>query len=405
MATHIDVIGSHNVARKVVEKLRLAENPKMQEDYQETAESYVDIRDWIADLLLKKLNINPSRESSLIDIGFKSVDPNFSALVANTFAEAFMQTTIELRAQPAKSNAEWFDEQLKSLKQRLEQAQAELSRYQQETGIVEIDARLDIENTRLNDLSKLLVESQGRTDELQSRKNLLSGFNIRDLVASESLQEVQNSPLVQSLKTELAKSEANFAELSKHLDKNHPQYKQARAQIDSLQQRINAEVKQVLNSMTSGLSSSQQRDSMLSKALAEQKSKVLKLKQDRDQVAVLSQAVDNAQLAYNTAVQRSVQTRMESEMSHTNVSILNPAIPPDKASSPKLLINLILSIFIGGMLGLGAALGLEVLNRRVRSEFDVAEVLGLPVLGVINARQEKARRWSFGRNASGKYRY
>ena len=63
MATQAEVIASHNVARKVVEKLKLSDNPQMQKDFPKMQEDFAkaenkakyigDIRDWAADLLLK----------------------------------------------------------------------------------------------------------------------------------------------------------------------------------------------------------------------------------------------------------------------------------------------------------------------------------------------------------------
>jgi chain length determinant protein EpsF len=380
MATQVDIIESHSVARKVVEKLRIAESPQVQEDYADE-DTTANIVDWLANLLLKKLEVTPSRESNLIEIAYTAVSPEFSALVANAFADAYIQTSVELRAQPAKLNADWFDMQMQSLRQKLETAQAKLSDYQQQYGIVAIDDRLDIENSRLTDLSRLLVESQGRTDELESRRSLLG--NNKGSESTDSMQEVLDSPLIQSLKAELAKTEANLEFLSKKYDRNHPQIKQVEAEAASLHQKINTEIRRVQNSMLSGLTSAKQRDEIFAKELAEQKAKVLELKKQRDEIAVLSHEVENAQRTYDTAMQRTVQTRMESELNHTNISILNPAIAPASPSKPKLLLNFIISVFLGGMLGLGAALIAEMLDRRVRSVFDIAEALDLPVFAVI----------------------
>ena len=65
IATQVDVIASHNVARKVVKKLELSENPQMQKDFPKMQKDFAkagsigDIRDWAADLLLKKLAMTP----------------------------------------------------------------------------------------------------------------------------------------------------------------------------------------------------------------------------------------------------------------------------------------------------------------------------------------------------------
>lgn len=383
IATQVDIISSHNVARKVVEKLKLADNPQIQEDFAVT-ESKVSIVDWLADSFQKKLDVKPSRESSLIEVSFTAVDPQFAAIIANAFADGYIQASVELRSQPAKLSADWFDQQMLSLRERLERAQAKLSSYQQQYGIVATDDRLDIETSRLIDLSRQLVESQAKTDELQSRKNLLN-ISHKAQNSNDSLQEVLNSSLIGSLKAELATKEANFAQLSKRYDKNHPQYKQAEAEINSLQQRINAEIKSVQNSMHSGLESSKQRDEILAKDLAEQKAKVLELRKQHDEIAVLSHEVENEQRTYDTAMQRTVQTRMESELSHTNISILNPAIPPATPAKPKIVLNILISIFMGGVLGIGSAFLLEMLDRKVRSALDISENLDLPVLAVLPA--------------------
>lgn len=390
IATQAEMISSQHVARKVVDKLKLHQIPELQEDFA-TAKVNGDIRDWIAEMLLKKLDIRPSRESSVMQVDFTFDDPQTAADIANAFADAYIQTTIELRAQPAKLNADWFDTQLTTLRERLEQAQLVLSNYQQQHGIVATSDRIDLENSRLADLSRQLVENQARTHALQSRKNLLSS-TVKRGGSSGSLPEVLNNPLIQSLKTELARVEASFAELSRRVDVNHPQYRQAQAEMNNLQQKIHAETNLVLSSIGNDAASANQLDTLLANALAEQKAKVLGLKQQNDEIAVLNREVENAQRVYDATMQRAVQTRMESEMNQTNISILNPAIPPQKHAKPKLLLNLIISIFLGTLLGVGAALLAELMDRRVRSAFDISELLTIPVFAVVAASTTKPKR-------------
>ena len=382
MASQIDVIASHNVARKVAIKLNLSSDPKWQEDYAK-AKIHGDFNDWAADVLLKKhLDISPSRESGLIKIDFTYSDAQFAANAANAFVDAYIKTSIEMRAQPAKLSADWFDSQIASLRERLEHSQSVQSTYEQVHGIVATDDRLDLESARLLDLSKQLVESQAQTRELLTHQG----------GSAQSLQEVLSSPLIQSLKSELARAEADFAELVKRLDVNHPQYKQAKAQVNSLEQKLQSETRMVLKSIKGDVSASIQRDSQLTKALADQKTKVLELKQEHDEIAVYKREVENAQRAYDSAMQRAGQTRMESEMNQTNISVLNPAIPPQKHSKPRVFLNMILSIFLGGMLGIGSALVAELMDRRVRSSFDISETLGIPVFAVISGTTTRPTR-------------
>jgi polysaccharide biosynthesis transport protein len=402
LATQVDIIGSHNVARKVVEKLKLTDDPETQKNFakdKEKSDAPIDIIDWKANLLIKKLDITPSHDSSVIQIEFKSGNPESAAKIANAFATAYIQTSIELRAQAAKLIADWFEKQMVLLRERLEHAQLVLSSYQQKYGIVTIKDRIDLENAHLTDLSGQLMNSMARTNELQSRKDFLA-TTIKQGAALESFQEVLKSTTIGLLKSELATAEANFVKLSKWADINHPQYQQLKAEVNSLQQKIKSEIQLELNSIDSNLSSSQQLDKIIATALAEQKAKVLELKKQNDEIAVFQREVENAQRAYDAAMQRGVETRMESEMSQTDISILNPAIPPTKASNPKMRLNMILSIFLGGILGAGSAILVELLDRRVRSAIDILEVLDLPVFALISAQPSKTKRilWPFYSN-------
>ena len=126
---------------------------------------------------------------------------------------------------------------------------------------------------------------------------------------TQSLQEVLSSYLIQSLKSKLARADASFAELAKRVGKNHPLYKQAKAEVNSLQQKLRSEIKMVLSSINSEATSSIQRDSLLAKALAEQKTKVLKLKKQHDEIVVYKREVENAQRAYDVAMQRAGQNQ------------------------------------------------------------------------------------------------
>ncbi|MFN8990439.1 MAG: chain length determinant protein EpsF, partial [Betaproteobacteria bacterium] len=95
---------------------------------------------------------------------------------------------------------------------------------------------------------------------------------------------------------------------------------------------------------------------------------------------VLAKEVDNAQKAFDVASQRFQTTKLESQTSLTNISVLSPALPPSEPSSPLLLLNTLLALVVGAVVGIAMALLVETLNRRVRSAAGLREALGAPVL-------------------------
>lgn len=383
MATQIDIISSKNVALRVVDSLRLASSPAVQAQWREASEGKGSVRDWLADLLLKKLEIMPSRESSVVEISFKGADPAFAAAVANAFADEYQKIAVQLKTEPAKKASAYFNEQTKQLRDNLEAAQARLSKYQQEKGIVSLDNnRVDVELSRLNDLSAQLVAAQTQAMEATSRERMATGVGSPD---------VANNALIQSLRVSLASGEAKLAEAASRYGRNHPAYQSASAEVGKMRAELNAALGSVSKSVGSNAQIYRQRESELRAELAAQKTRVLELNRTRDELGVLLKDLDSAQRAFDSASQRFSQTRIEAQSEQSDISILNPAVPPTEPAGPRVLLNTLVSILLGTILGVGLALLLELLNRPVRSVGDVKDMLGIPVLGTIEWRMKRPR--------------
>ncbi|MTV41913.1 chain length determinant protein EpsF [Duganella radicis] len=385
MATQVDIISSRNVALRVVDALKLAQSPAVLAEFNASTGGRGDVRDWLAELLLKKLDIAPSRESSVIDITFKGSDPQFVAAVANAFADEYQRVAIQLKVDPLKRASAYFNDQIKTLRDNVEAAQSRLSKYQQEHGIVSVDNRLDVETNRLNDLSAQLVAAQGQRMEASSRQNMALGAS-----GSES-PDVLTNPLIQNLKANLSQSEAKLAEMAQRLSPNHPQYQSAAAETEKLRNELKAQLRLVANSVGNNATVLSQREGAIRAALEAQKTKVLELNRTRDELSVLARDVDNAQRAFDTTSQRFSQTRVEGQAEQSDIAVLNPAKPPIEPSNPKIALNIALSVVLGAMLGIGFAVLAEVFDRRVRGEVDLVDTLDIPVFGAIDWKDTPAR--------------
>jgi len=380
LATQIDIIGSERVALRVVELTRMDQVPMLREQWRdETNGSGGDngFRVWLAALLQKRLSVRPSttRESNVINIGYQGPDPAFAAAIANAFSQAYIETNLELKVGPAQQYAQWFSDQTKEVREKLEVAQRKLSAYEQEHGILAGDGRFDVENQRLADLNSQLSLAQGQGAESRSRQS--------QIASAESLPEVMANPVVASLKTELARLEADRSQLSERLGPNHPMIRELNEKITEQRQRVAAETQRVANSLGTTSRISAERIKEITDEIEKQQARVLELKKHRDQIAVLQRDIENAQKAYDLVTQRLTQTNLEGQMQQTNISVLTPATPPLEHSSPKIVLNTIISVFLGILLGIGVALLLELRDQRVRGSEDLMQNLDVPLLGVI----------------------
>ena len=375
MATQVDVINSNRVAERVVKMLRMDESSEIREQWVEGG-SKGDFIVWLANLLKKKLDIKPSRESNVIHIEFTGSDPNFAAAVSNAFAQAYIDVNLDLKVAPARQYAQWFKEQTAAARDQLEQAKSALSAYQQESGLVATDERLDYEVAKLNELSTQLTIIQAQTSDSSSKRKAFED--------PETLAEVMQNPLVNSLKSDIARLDAKLQESSAYLGPNHPQTKRTQSELASLRSKLSAETRKIHSSIGTSYEVGKRKEQELLQAMERQKERVLELNKQRDQMSVLKGDVEAAQRNFEGISQRSALTRLESLSVQTNITPLNPASVPSEPSKPRLLLNMLVSIFLGTLLGVGAALVVELMNRRVRSVEDIVEAIEIPVLAVMS---------------------
>jgi chain length determinant protein EpsF len=385
MATQQDIITSERVARRVVETLGLDRVPLFRQEWQQSSEGHGDIISWLASNIQKRLTVTQTAESNVINLTVKWPDAKAAASLANAFARAYIDTAIELKTDSAKQYATWFDERSRALRGDLEAKQKSLSDYQNNNQIVATDDRLDIENTRLAELSSQLVSIEGQVHDSQSREQQAVG-------AADSTPEILQSQVIATLKGDLSLSEAKLKDIATQLGTNHPDYIRTDAEVRSLRDRLSTETAKVIGSLGEATRVNQRREHDISAALEAQKKRVLDLKHQRDEAAVLQNDVLTAQRNLDSVTQRLAQSSLESQTPQANIALLTPATEPIRYSSPNYFVNLVLGTFVGIIVGIGSALLLEAKNPRIRADEELVSLLKVPLLGRICATNVKSKR-------------
>jgi chain length determinant protein EpsF len=403
MSTQLDILTSPAVALRVVDQLKLTErsdigtllaepNPLKRAWWflnslfipaEQGKEG--DMRDLIADRLLSHLAVKSNRDSFVVRLVYTAPDPDFAASVANGFAQSYLATVQSLRMGPAQQDTREFDEQIKGLRQDLEQAEAKLAKFQQQKGIVATDERLDLETSRLNEISAQLAIAQSQSYESQARQRQLQEF-IASGGRSGAPNDVYSSPVVQQLRQAVAEREARMSDMAKRIGPNHPQYVAAQTELNQMRSQLSQEMRAAAEGAMANSHVAPERAGALRSELERQRGKVLKLKGDRNTLAVLQREVDSAKQAYDATAQRLTQSRMASEGGQATGTVVDAAIAPTRPVGPKLSLNVALALIAGLVLGIGIALASESVDGYVRSERDLIELLDVPILAVLSPK-------------------
>jgi uncharacterized protein involved in exopolysaccharide biosynthesis len=369
MATQVELLQGPHVLFPVVDRLGLVDNWRYTRGYHGSPEG---LREWIVRQLTQKLEVKEGLGGSqLIHISFSSSNAAEAARVANAIVDVYLEQATERMTGPAAEHARRYTQQLDELKKRVDAAQDELTRFRQQNDMIDDQGKSDTEAALLASLEEKLAEAQTQRRAAEARQSTSASVS----------GAVLGSNLVQSLKTQLAQQEARMAELRATMGPRHPQVLQLQSQMATTRSALAAEIGTYADSASSEVAAARQLESKLAAAVEQQRTKVLQVRRAQDQSAKLQLQLESAQAVYKRAMEGYDQVLAASSGQYTNTSIVNRALPPVKASKPKVLKSLAMGGVLGLLLGFGGTFAYELLlNRRVRCRDDFEHHYGIPVL-------------------------
>jgi chain length determinant protein EpsF len=390
LQTQVDLLMSNRISTQVARDLKLAQRPGVREAWEQDTGGLGSIDEWIAEGLRLKLDIDTS-VSSLVLVGFSSDDPKYAAEVANGFAKAYLDTVLQLRTEPTREAAKWFDEQLKTLRTQVVQAQSRLNSYQKQKGILAEDARLDVESTRLAELSTQLIVARNATYDALSRYKQATEV-VESGVSPEAIPDVLSNAHLNALKVDLSRVEGRLEQESAVLGPNHPQYLRTTAEVQALREKLKSETRKLVAGLGNAVQQSRKREADLQAAIEAQNQRLLNVKDYRIEMAAMTRDIEAAQRSYDAVLTRFMTNKIDATANTTNVMLLSSASEPIKPVHPKVGLIAGLSVVLGLLLAAGIVYVLEMLDRRVRSRYDLESRLAVPSLGRLSKWQPTGGR-------------
>lgn len=336
-------------------------------------------------LLLDHISIDPQRLSRLVNIGFTSPDAVFSAKVANAWAENFIRTNLERKVQATAYGRDVLQGQLAQLKEKLDQSQRQLVNYASAEKIINLPAQGAAgDNTTsersivADDLAALNAAlAQATADRIQAEAKFQQAGR-----GGASAQALANTA-ISGLRQRRAELAAEYQRLMIQFEPGYPAAKALRSQIDQLDQSIAREETRVSSSFDSDYRQSLQRERDLRAKVEALKSQYLDMRRRSIQYNIYQQEVDSNRALYDGLLNRFKEIGVAGGVGINNISVVDGADVPQKPSSPRMLLNLAISLLVGLVLGIALALGLEQIDESIADPAEVERRLGLPLLGSV----------------------
>lgn len=338
-------------------------------------------------LLLRHLSVNPERLSRLVDIQFTSPDPQLSARIVNAWTRHFVETTLARRFEATSHARTFLETRLAELRRRLEESERALVAYAARERIINLPTTTPAPNGAGG---TSVVERPIVADDLTALNNELNQAIAARVQAQSRLRAAGGSTTEalanQAISTLRARRAELSAERARMLAQFEPEYPPARAlanQIAELDRSITREEGRVGNTLQSAYQAAAAREAALQQRVNALQGDLLNLRGRTIQYNIYQREVDTNRQLYDALLQRYREIGVAGGVGVNNISVVDPAEVPLSPSSPRLIINLLVSLLLGGVIGAGLALALEQIDETISDPTDVEPVLGLPLLGTI----------------------
>ena len=396
--TQYGLLQSRSLSERVATQLRLVDDPSFYERFGVSRDepefqlvngrypaSGRATRQRVAgEILLKNLNIAPTRLSRLVDIRFTSPNSEFSAKVANTWADAFIQINLERKVQATSYGRNLLQRQLAQQKERLDESQRQLVAYASQQRIINLPAQSNADGSTsersivADDLASLNTAlSQATAERIAAESRYREGG--RAGASSEALR----NQAINALRQRRAEYAADYQKLLTQFEPQYPAARALKSQIDQLDRSIANEERRVSGSLETDYRGAVERERGLKARVEQLKGSYLDLRRRSIQYNIFQQEVDTNRALYDGLLQRFKEIGVAGGVGVNNVSVVDQADAPQKPSSPRLLVNLAIALLAGLGIGAALALALEQMDEAIADPAEVERRLGLPLLGSV----------------------
>jgi succinoglycan biosynthesis transport protein ExoP len=397
--TQYGLLKARSLSERVATQLRLVDDPKFFALFGSTngkpafqtingrygANGHGERQRVAGTILRENLSINPTRLSRLVDIAFTSPDSSFSARVANAWADAFIQTNLERKAQATSYGRSLLQRQLGQAKERLDESQRQLVTYASAQQIINLPAQGAGNGTGASERSIVAddlaalnsVLSQATAERIQAEARYQQAG--RSGASAEALRNVA----INNLRQRRAELAAEYQRLMVQFEPGYPAAKALQSQIDQLDRSIVREESRVSGSLQADYREALERERALHDKVDQLKSSYLDLRRRSIQYNIYQQEVDTNRALYDGLLQRFKEIGVAGGVGINNVSVVDAADVPQKPSSPRILVNVLVALLVGLGLGLLAAFALEQIDEAIADPAEVEQRLGLPLLGSV----------------------
>jgi capsular exopolysaccharide synthesis family protein len=326
---------------------------------------------------LGSLSVKRVPNSRLLDVSFESTEPQLAARVVNAHIENYIQLNFRSKYEATTRASTWLADQLSELKVKVEKSEDERLAYERENQIWELDDKQSITTQRLSDLNKELTDAQ--TDRM--KKEALYDFARSGNM--DGVPQMHDDVVLQDLLRKRAEIQTQYTDALNQYGPNFPKVQRLQAQVNEVDKLIDGEKKNVIDQLGNDYKAASQRESLLMRALDEQKGEANQMSERLVKYNILKREAEANKTLYDGLLTKLKEADISVGLKASNIRVVDPAMIPSTPARPARTRNVALSVLVGLVGGIGLALLREYLDNTVKTPDDIETLARLPSLAVV----------------------
>jgi polysaccharide biosynthesis transport protein len=388
--TEFEKIRSKSVLHRVIEDPKLDLNKRFGARFNrdgqplKTSESF--------QILSKMIDVRQTRNTTLIEIRVysdaKDNPAEEAAEIANTIAEVYKETRLELKQETSIRGIDTLTNELHLQQIEVERRQAELDELKARLGISEsiaegsgIAQMLEPETVRRLEGERITVQAQhnGMRELLDKLKVLREKGELEKAILT-----AYPDPELSKLLQEYWFTEASFAKVNAVYGAEHPQVREVAAVQATIAKNVANRIEGIMLGLEARVEAKHKELTSLAEEVAEAKRTEAAMTEQNRPYFTKKRDLENVQKIRDAILLRILQERVDLALPKMGiVEITDQAEPSIRAVRPNVKLNIALGVIVGLVVGIGLAFFIEYLDTSVKTIDDVERALGAPVLGVI----------------------
>jgi capsular exopolysaccharide synthesis family protein len=405
------VLQSRTLAKKVIDKLNLADNPNFNPALAKpTFWARVNptplIMEWLREIGSSKEGAEPAdpsisqRDNRLIDIFLNHVDVSLlgrsyvlsvkadsteagtAANVANTLADAYLDYQRADKIATLDRVDKFLMGRVSELREQVRKSDQAVEQYRRANGLYK-SASNNITGQQLTELNTQLLNAQTAKVEAETKLAEAKAVSKGGLSSGESVPDVLRSPLIAQLKSQQADAERRLAEMSAMYGPKYPAMANVRAEVGNAQAKVAAEVSKQIDGLAREARAADARYKALSENFERLQGQMGRDNEQSIQLEALQRDATVNRNLLEAMLNRAKQSSGAEAILQANAKLVSPAAPPEAPSFPPKALITILGGFGGLLLGSAIALLRETNDTTFRRTDQVESLTGLPVLAMV----------------------